>query len=244
MAYPVRTGHFLLSDFALWANENLSPLSFFFSPPMVAHDYEIHLATLKERNRIARDIHDNVGHSLSRAILQTGALQTINQDAGLGKMLGDLQDVLTHSMNDIRESIHDLKEDAVDLQEAIKKILQESAHETHLHYDVTSAVSNPVKYCFLTVIKEALTNTTKHSDATEITINIREHPALYQLLIADNGMQEPIDTRQGIGLQNIAERVSELEGYCRLEYQGGFRIFITIPKQEKRKRVCQAYAKS
>ena len=46
-------------------------------------DYEIHLATLKERNRIAREIHDNVGHLLSRSLLQTGALQVMNHDKAL-----------------------------------------------------------------------------------------------------------------------------------------------------------------
>ena len=43
-------------------------------------DYEIYLATLKERNRIAREIHDNVGHMLTRSILQLGALSVINKD--------------------------------------------------------------------------------------------------------------------------------------------------------------------
>jgi signal transduction histidine kinase len=47
---------------------------------MEKQDYEVHLATITERNRIARDIHDNVGHLLSRSILQVGALLVINKD--------------------------------------------------------------------------------------------------------------------------------------------------------------------
>lgn len=47
-------------------------------------DYEIYLATLKERNRIAREIHDNVGHMLTRSILQLGALSVINKDETVG----------------------------------------------------------------------------------------------------------------------------------------------------------------
>ena len=200
---------------------------------MGRHDNDIHLATLKERNRIARDIHDHVGHSLARAILQVGALTTINQDERMRDMLTDLQGVLTGSMNDIRKSIHDLKDDAIDLHEAIEKLLANAAIETNLNYDIASSVSNPIKYCFLTVVKEALTNTVKHSDATVMSIRIQEHPGLYQLLIFDNGTNEPVDSsKRGIGLRNIEERVLELEGYSRIEYQNGFRIFITIPKKE------------
>lgn len=51
-------------------------------------DTEIYMATLKERNRIAREIHDNVGHMLSRAILQMGALSTVYEEEPLhGQLL-------------------------------------------------------------------------------------------------------------------------------------------------------------
>ena len=50
-------------------------------------DYEIYLATLKERNRIAREIHDNVGHMLSRSILMTGALLTVEKEGGVHEQL-------------------------------------------------------------------------------------------------------------------------------------------------------------
>ena len=57
-------------------------------------DYEIYNATLKERNRIAREIHDNVGHVLSRSILMVGAAKTINKDPGMTAMLKNLEDSL------------------------------------------------------------------------------------------------------------------------------------------------------
>lgn len=194
-------------------------------------DYEIHLATLKERNRIARDIHDNVGHGLSRAILQTGALQAINSDSKLEPFLTGLQETLTDAMNSIRGSVHDLKDDAVDLGEAAQKILEEAPYQLNFNYDIGDDIPNPVKYCFLTVLKEALTNTAKHSDATQLQVTLQEHPALYQFLMADNGSTPPAKKARGIGLQNIEERVQNLGGYCNFTYQNGFRIFITIPKE-------------
>ena len=68
-------------------------------------DYEIYLATLKERNRIAREIHDNVGHMLTRSILQLGALSVINKDETVGEAINDLSGTLNTAMTSIRSSV-------------------------------------------------------------------------------------------------------------------------------------------
>jgi len=191
---------------------------------------EIHMTKLQERNRIARDIHDTIGHSLSRALLQTGALSAINQNEALTPTIEALKETLTLSMNSIRNSIHDLKDDSIDLKSSMLQILEESGFKTSFSYAIDNEFPNTVKNCFLIVLKESITNTRKHSDATRITVSVAEHPAIYQLLVADNGTKEPERTGHGIGLQNINERISELDGYCRMSYQRGFRTFITIPK--------------
>ena len=193
---------------------------------------EIHMMKLKERNRIARDIHDTIGHALSRALLQTGALSAINQDEGMKPAIDALKETLTHSMNQVRNSVHDLKDEGIDLKSSVSQILDESGFKVSFSYDIESVIPNAIKNCFLIVLKESITNTRRHSDATKITVMIAEHPAMYQLLVADNGTTEPAATERGIGLQNIHERINELGGYCRMSYQGGFRTFITIPKKE------------
>jgi len=192
---------------------------------------EIHMTKLQERNRIARDIHDTIGHSLSRALLQTGALSAMNQNEAMTPAIDALKETLTNSMNSIRKGVHDLKDDSIDLKSSMSQILEESGFKTSFSYDIDNEIPNVVKNCFLIVLKESITNTRKHSDATRITVTVAEHPAIYQLLVADNGTKEPIRTGHGIGLQNIHERINELDGYCRMNYQGGFRTFITIPKE-------------
>jgi len=113
----------------------------------------------------------------------------------------------------------------------VAQILEESGFKTSFNYDVSSELPTEVKNCFLIVLKESMTNTIKHSNATKIDVTIAEHPAMYQFLVTDNGTKEPAQTGHGIGLQNIHERISELDGYCRINFLGGFRIFITIPKR-------------
>ena len=192
----------------------------------------LHMAKLQERNRIARDIHDTIGHSLSRALLQVGALSAINQNEATQSAIDALKETLTNSMNSIRRGVHDLKDDGIDLKSSLAQILKESEFKTSSNYDVDTELPNNVKNCFLIVLKESITNTRKHSNATKITVTIAEHPAIYQFLVADNGTHEPSESKHGIGLQNIHERINELDGYCRMNYQGGFRTFITIPKRE------------
>ena len=192
---------------------------------------EIHMEKLKERNRIARDIHDNIGHLLSRALLQIGALQSINKSETLREPLNDLKETLTNSMNEIRNSIHNLKDDSIDLKLTVLELLKNSPLETSLRYDISSNIDNKIKNFFLVTLKEALTNTLKHSNATAFNVTLDEHPILYQLLITDNGTTSYSNTT-GIGLINIRERVEELDGYCHIENKEGFKIFITIPKEK------------
>lgn len=195
-------------------------------------EYEIHMATLKERNRIAREIHDNVGHMLSRSILQVGALQAINQDTVIKENLEALNTTLTEAMDSIRKSVHDLHDDSIDLYATIQNICKDfSQYEIELDYDMEEDCDKAVKYCFITTIKEALSNMVKHSNAAKMEIVLREHPAMYQLLIKDNGTNQKKITEDGIGLENMRERVQALKGTFNINREQGFRIFIVIPKE-------------
>jgi len=194
-------------------------------------DYEIHLATVTERNRIARDIHDNVGHLLSRSILQVGALLAINKDEAAKESLSLLKVTLSEAMDSIRASVHDLHEKAIDLQTEIEKIIHSFKFcPIKFHYDINSNIEKNLKYCFIAVIKEALSNIIKHSNATEALVIIREHPALYQLVIQDNGSNSNYDSDNGIGIKNITDRVTAVGGNVHISTNKGFRIFISINK--------------
>ncbi len=79
--------------------------------------------------------------------------------------------------------------------------------------------------------QRALVNVMRHSSATLLTMRIKEHPALYQLVIADNG-KGASQAESGLGLQSIRERVETLNGQLRITTEAGFELFITIPKKE------------
>jgi len=195
-------------------------------------DYEIHLATLKERNRIAREIHDNVGHLLSRSILMMGAAIATNKDDHLKDSLEGLRLTLSDAMDNIRQSVHDLHEESIDLDAEVKRILAEFMFcNVNYEYDMENGASRILKYSFITIIKEALANVMKHSNATQMQIILTEHPGMYQLLIQDNGTKKVRRGLEGIGLENMKERVGTLNGTILITNENGFRIFVSVPKQ-------------
>ena len=190
---------------------------------------EIHIATLRERNRIAREIHDNVGHMLSRSILQAGALSALNQQENLKIPLNDLSATLLAAMTSVRESVHNLHDDSIDLKAAICDLSSNlSDYHIHFTYDMGNFVPAPVKYCFISITKEALSNIVRHSNGTDITITLREHPSLYQLIIKDNGTNI-VQNSAGMGIANMQERVKHLNGNFSTSTENGFQIFASVP---------------
>lgn len=198
---------------------------------ILQQDYEISLAMASERNRIARDIHDNVGHMLTRSILQTGAIQVINQDTALKQPICELRDTLNTAMTSIRSSVHNLHQDTIDFKHTIGEIIRATPQlDILLKYDIDSPLPTDLQYAFIAIIREAVNNVTKHSNADRVSIQLKEHPALFQLVIADNGTGEVKITHSGIGLTSMQERVNSLHGNIHFSTDGGFQIFISIMK--------------
>ena len=223
-------------------------------------DTEVYLATLKERNRIAREIHDNVGHMLSRSILMVGALKTVNQAENLKVPMEQLDQTLNEAMTNVRQSVHDLHDESVNLKEVMESLAEEFRFcPVQLTYDMGYDIPKEIKYSFIAITKEALNNVMRHSNANEVKILAREHPGLYQLIIEDNGTLDerirPNGDREeyaekesagktgndwktentessGIGIENMKKRVRMLGGTMQIQKETGFRIFITVPKNE------------
>ena len=204
---------------------------------MENHDKEVHIATLRERNRIAREIHDNVGHLLSRSILQVGALQVITADNEIcSQGLAGINETLNNAMTTIRKSVHDLHDSSINLEyslgEAVKP-LDDKNISVKTELDCGDDIPNKIKLCFISVIKEGVNNVIKHSNADKMIILLREHPAFYQLIIEDNGNCPQNTDTNGIGLLNMQDRVETLGGIIRITpSKDGFKIFISIPKDK------------
>lgn len=214
---------------------------------LAAQEYEVRLATLAERARIAREIHDNVGHLLTRSVLQVEALQVVHaNDERVNEELAAVGETLHEAMDTVRKSVHDLHDDAFDLRTRLEGVIGACGlPDVRLVYDAQS-VPVPVAYCLVALVREALSNVARHSDATRVDVSLIEYPALYQLIVQDNGTGESgaaaavgggargAQPAHGLGLKSMDERVSALGGRLRAEYQAGkgFRVFASIPKEQ------------
>jgi signal transduction histidine kinase len=194
-------------------------------------DNDIYIATLNERNRIAREIHDHVGHQLSSSILQLGALMALCKDPSTKEQLEQLKKTLNLGMDNIRQSVHNLYDTSIDLDAKLREVI-ESFTFCPVRYDNSIHVPPNQKQCYaiLAIIKEALSNIIKHSNAQNVSITLREHPSLYQLIIHDNGSVADMSYDKGIGLKNMEQRVHLLQGHFTIHTQSGFELFISLPK--------------
>lgn len=207
---------------------------------------EINLATLNERNRISKELHDSIGHLLSRSLLQVGALLTISENNEIKDGLILLKESLSDGMDQIRNSIHNMYDDSIDLYQQIYNLVKDfSFCPLEYSYNINNQPSLQLKHSFISIIKEALANIMRHSNASKASIILREHPAMYQLIIQDNGtikdkdyaaLSKQIESQnytEGMGLHNIADRVNGFGGILNITIDNGFRIFISVPKNDK-----------
>lgn len=194
----------------------------------------VHIAVLTERNRIAKELHDAIGHSLSSSILQVESLKIITKDKSVLEKLDVLQETLIRGMDDIRRSIHNLYSESVDLKEQIEKLCASFPNiDIELVYKINDNLSFDMKYDILSIIKEGITNCAKHSDADKLKIILLEQPKFYSLVLKDNGSkfdEEAIKNTRGIGLLSIKEIAHKYNGFLNYSYDNGFKLHVTLMK--------------
>ena len=89
-----------------------------------------------------------------------------------------------------------------------------------------------LKYCLIAIVREALSNIMRHSNATAAQVSAVEFPGFYQMIVQDNGTRQAAGDRAGIGLRNMEERLAAFHGNLTVSRKNGFRLFITIPKED------------
>ena len=206
-------------------------------------DYEVELATLAERARIAREIHDNVGHQLTRASLQTEALRVVHaNEAGVAADFADVKRTVDEALQLVRSSVHALNDNAANLSVQLERIVEgarsDGGPQIELEVLAEHAPAN-VANCFAAVLREALSNAIRHACAHAVTVRCMEHPSFYQLIVTDDGaggvQASSRGTAEGMGLGSMRERVEALGGTFTAGPRagtGGWRVFATVPKQQ------------
>ncbi len=192
------------------------------------------LATDLERNRIARDIHDTLGHSLTSLDVQIELAQRLqaNDPARAQQSIDLAKKLSAKAIENVRQALGRMQQVDFDLEEAIGVLAeQERSFQVIIDLDFPqlSLQSSYQLYC---IVQESLTNVQKHAQADCVTIVSKRINTGTILEISDNGNGFDLDRpRTGFGLRNIKERVQCLGGEFHLhsEFSQGTQIKIFIP---------------
>lgn len=210
-------------------------------------DYALRIedqAMLQERNRIAREIHDAVGHGLTACHLNLmAALRLFEQDPVEAKvLLAEAEALNQAALTDIRQSVATLRSDPLQgrslidqldsLVQTMKKSSQLSIHCDYGSSRLVASLSHSIAVAIYRITQEALTNVSKHARADRVDLSLRVGEQV-ELTIQDNGIGFSADqTRSGFGLQGMQERVVGLGGTLLIERSpwGGCRISVCFPR--------------
>ncbi len=190
-------------------------------------------AVERERARIAKDIHDDLGASLTRiAMLSQSAMnkaEPAKQPTGELSRIYDTARSMTDTMDEIVWAINPSNDTLESLAAYFAEFVQEFLTPAGLLFrlDIPLAlprwnISSEVRHNLFLAFKEALNNVVKHSKATEVVVIIQVRDGGFVLSVEDNGSGfEPGSGRQGNGLINMRRRLEELHGRCIIESQPG-----------------------
>lgn len=177
----------------------------------LAKEVEI-LATVVERNRIARDIHDSLGHTLTTLGVQLELAQKlhgINSDRAT-QALNNARELAHRSLGEVRNTISAIRDEDFNLEKALKALIHQFRTDnifkiqTQLELPQISLQTSHQIYC---IVKETLYNVQKHSLANLVTINSKVTLDKIIIEIADNGIGfDPDSVNSGSGLQGMIER--------------------------------------
>ncbi len=183
-------------------------------------------ATLQERNRIAREIHDAVGHNLTalRIQLENARLFCTSDPPKTEDHLHVAQQLTLKALTEIRHSVSTLRADplqgkplVVALQKLCQEFQQQITGEFVYELQMPAPVRNETGATVYRLVQEALTNVVRHSQASHIHLQITTDADILQLQVDDNGIGfDPTQTTAGFGLKSMRERAAAMSGQLQI----------------------------
>jgi two-component system sensor histidine kinase DesK len=196
----------------------------------MAHEEIEQLAKTAERERIARDMHDILGHSLSLIVLKSELAGRLlaNHPTRAALEIAEVETTARQALAEVRKTITGYRSEG---------FASELARAAHVLETAGVRLNRPAKAPYLTprhdstlslVLREAVTNIVRHAGASECSIEVFTEKDRTQLVIADDGRGDI--RREGNGLRGMRERVQELGGSLSLESNRGTRLQIELPQ--------------
>ena len=195
-------------------------------------------AETRERNRLAREIHDTLGHTLTGIVAGLDACIVLVDAAPavVKKQLEKIRETARHGIVDVRRSVKKLRPDDLEklpLQQAIKKVIAEFSASSGVEIQLVELgwpekLREDEEEVIYRIVQEGITNARRHGKAPKVTVTCGLEPGRFYIIIADNG-EGCAETKQGFGLRHMEERLELLHGRLRYWSDKGFTLEATIP---------------
>jgi two-component system sensor histidine kinase DesK len=193
-----------------------------------------HLAKLAERERIARDLHDVLGHTLSVITLKSElAGKLIDRDPGrAGKEIREVEQISRQALSEVRDAIRGYHTGGLAAELAHAKATLETAGVT-VQCDAATSVQLPAmqESVLSLAVREGVTNVVRHARASNCRLHVAQQNGSCRLEIADDG--QGFYTLEGNGLRGMRERVEMLGGTLERTNRSGTTLIITLPLRDR-----------
>lgn len=201
-------------------------------------------ALYKERARIAKDIHDDVGANLTQIALLGDLVQ---QDGGVEQKVGAKLERISSTARQAVKSLDEIVWAVNPRNDTLAHLIDYTGQFALDYLRVAGVrcrldlpeqppvreISTDVRHNLFLVVKEALNNIVKHARATEVWLRITTDETHLNIAVEDNGVgfDRPSDTAEADGLKNMQQRIADIGGICRIESHapGGTKVLVQLP---------------
>jgi Signal transduction histidine kinase len=196
----------------------------------------LYVSQLEERNSIAQEIHDSLGHAITASVMQLEAAKLL-MDKDRAKALDIIQNVVTalrKGMDDIRFTLRNIKPPREQLGlNKLRLLLEEykskAGFEIYLTHKGDVNIINVFQWKVIyDNAMEALTNAQKYSGATSMNVSIEVLNKIVKIEYKDNGIGR-VKIEKGLGLKGMEERTASLGGKLIVDGSRGFSIIVLLP---------------
>ncbi len=201
------------------------------------------LATARERNRLARELHDSVAQTLYGLTLQAEAASrklTAGQTREVAEYLSEIRDSSQQTLKETRLLIFELRPSIFEqeglvaaLRARLESVESRSGLKTQINLQEVGRLTNGIESGLYGISNEVLNNILKHAHASEVAVSLEKQPGKIVLQINDNGIGFDLASAEhhgGLGLKGMRERAEQISGDLRIESgENGTQVIVEVP---------------
>lgn len=190
---------------------------------------------------IATSLHDTVGHNLAALNIQLNAIKSllekkgVLEDAQISQIISSCLQQTQTSYESLRKFVYSMK-NSFETKEKYLSQLIENFNFCNITLNRSGDIENIPSHVFenlMAILKEALLNVAKHSNATQVAVSLESKPAYVRLAVHDNGKKKG-EIKEGVGLMSIKLRAKSMGATVNIDNHAGFSIVVFVPLKSRR----------